>query len=342
MGTANQAKIQYEAGRTKTAYEKMTDSGDRTTLTPSAQVLSGKEGYAPTVRPNGIVTGQNLVKPAASGENDKVDVAAFTANSAGTLFTVAADTDVAITRPAGALAKVNSVTMNSSGAVAVVVGTDGASATFSEVRAAAGGPPLIPADSVEIAQIRVASSAGATIALSEVFQVIGQHSEMANFPTYQLDNIGQGLSATASAQTTAHLKFDSALPLSHTGPATKGVYIEYYEPVFADLPRSAEFVPADTSHSNSQQNFYGGTVTSTTESLTQGSFQVLLDNGVNDGILLEANSTCTVKFYPDKNRSPFILMQGKLGVQRTFPTSGGQIQANCTVSSEKAAASFNG
>ena len=142
MATAENALIKIEGGRSLVTYEAMTDSGNHTTYTyTSGAVVSGMAGFTPDISPNGIVTGTLLGSPAVSLTNDLVDVAAFTAYSIGVLHTVSASVDVAITRPATAVSKVNSVTMTNAGAVAVVAGVDGTTTAFSAVRGAAGGPP---------------------------------------------------------------------------------------------------------------------------------------------------------------------------------------------------------
>ena len=77
MSTAENAKLQYEAGQNATAMSALTNSGDETTFTSGASLWSGKSGYAPVVRPNGLLTGGAVSVNAA---NDKVTVAALTCN----------------------------------------------------------------------------------------------------------------------------------------------------------------------------------------------------------------------------------------------------------------------
>jgi hypothetical protein len=338
MPTAESAVIQVEQGAALVPFEKMSDSGDGQIFTGSELVWSGRSGLAPVVRPNGIVTGRNLVSPHA--DDDKVMVAAFSAYSKGVLRTVASEA-VTITRPATDVAKVISITMTDAGVLAAVAGTDSLSAAFSETRDAAGGPPEIPADSVEIAQVRVTSSTAEGIAATEIFQVIGQHSERFDFPLWDEDTIGKGLSAAVAAQTNAHIRFNSVLPGSHVDGATKGVYIQYYAPIFGELSRAFDFVPAENSHSVSTTQFYGGTSAGRSTSLGQGSFTALLNDGITDSLVADKDQVLTVKFFPDKNRAPYSLTQGTIGIGRRFPVSD-QIQASVTVTAEKATAQFGG
>lgn len=339
MATSSNAKIQIESGQSLTSYAAMTDSGDHQTYTTAATVWSGKDGYAPSIRPNGIVSGVNLVTVSADGTNDAVDVAAFTAYSGGTLYTVNAAANTAVTRPATAVAKVCSITMTNAGAVAVVVGTDGGSTTFSETRGAAGGPPLIPVDSVEIAQVRMTSNTTADILSSEIFQVVGQHTERYDFPTWTENNIGEGASATTAAKKNAHVHFDAALPLIHTGPIARKVYAQYYTPTMADVSRTLDFQPVENSHSVSSTQYYGGTIASSSSSIGQGSFTALLNDGVADSLITNKDQTLTVKFYPDRNKTAYILTQGKLGLSRSFAVAD-QVQAQVTISSATISAEF--
>lgn len=339
MAKNKNAKIQMESGRTLVSFEKMTDSGDAQTFNPSEAVMSGLDGYAPEIRPNGIVTGRNLASPAVSGTNNLVDLVAFTAYSKGVLFSVAATIDEAITRAATDVASISSITMTDAGVIAVIQGVDSADASFSEVRGAAGGPPLIPADSVELCQVRTTSNVAAPITESEIFQNVGQHAERYDFPVWETNNTGLGTNADVGAQVNAFVTMNSAIPLAHTGGIAKGVYIQYYVPTFADLPKTLEFVPAEKSHSISTEEYYGGSISSSSESLAQASFTALLNDGINDAEVSAKNTIATFKFYQDRNKPAYILTQGIVGVVRSFAVAD-QVQAAMTVTSEVESAEF--
>jgi len=338
MPTAENAKIEIESGAgTLTSYTAMTDSGDRQIFT-AGTLWSGKSGYTPDVRPNGIVSGRNVLSTHA--DDDKVTVAAFTAYSKGSLQTVTATT-ATFTRPTTASrACVYSVTMASDGSMAVVKGTVSADTSFSSTRDGAGGPPLIPVESVEVGQIRITSSTSAAVASSEIYQVVGTHTERSDYPSWTENNTGDGEQADSSAEENAHIKFDSVLPAIHTGSVAKPVYIQYYTPTFIELGKAVDFVPAEEAHSVSSQQIYRKTIASTSKSLGQGSFTAMLNDGVTDALLSEKNEKITVKFYPDEDESAYILTQGTLGVSRTFP-AGDQIQAACTVTAESVSAEFS-
>ena len=320
MPTAENAKLQYEGGQSVTAMTALTDSGDRTRFTSAAALWSQRSGYAPVIRPNGLLTGGAV---STHSTDNTVTVAAMTLNLNGVVAAVNAAAPT-ITRPATAVAKVCSVTVNASAAVAVVAGTDGAATAFSETRGAAGGPPLIPVDSVEIAQVRMTTSAAGKVAATEIYQVVGLHTERADFPLYTV------------AYDTGSVSFLSALEAIHTGPAPKKVFASYAAPIFADVALASDFVPPETTHSVSSTPIYGTTLGSASSTLGQGAFVAYLNDGVSDALVSLKNQILWFKFFPDRYASPYLLTQGKLGISRTFP-AGDSIQAACTISSSAAA-----
>ena len=170
----------------------MVDSGDHQVFTISGgEIWSGKSGNAPDVRPNGITSGRNLLSPGTTV--DTVKVAAFTAYSKGVEQSPAA-TNVTATRATTAgYYKTTSVTMASDGSIVKVSGTEGVAQ--SEVRNATGGPPYIPVNDDEIGQIRVSGGTSVVISIDEIFQVIGQHAEAYDSPTWDENNLGDGESA---------------------------------------------------------------------------------------------------------------------------------------------------
>lgn len=323
MATAENAKLEYEGGQTSYAIAALTDSGDNTTFTSAAALWSRRAGYAPVIRPNGLLTGGAVI-PAVAAGNNNVDVAALTCNLNGVVTSVAADTDVAITRPATAVSKINSITVNSSGAIAVVAGTDGSTTAFSETRAAAGGPPLIPTTSIEIAQVRVITNTAGVITEAQIFTTIGTHRETASYPQYTTSYIDGSIT------------FLAALPDIHTGPTPKQTFASYAAPIFAEVSLADAFTAPETSNSVSSTQIYNTTLGSTSSTLGQGGFTAYLENGVNDTLVSLKNENLWFRFYPDRYASPYLLCQGKLGISRTWP-AGDNIQAACTISAESAA-----
>lgn len=316
------SRVDYESGVTPFAMSALTDSGDHKNFTSQASLFSESSGNAPDVRPDGVLTG-GLVTPAAAGGTDDVDVSALTCHLAGAPDIVAAALDQAITRPATAVSKVNSITVTSAGAVAVVAGLDGLSAAFSEVRGAAGGPPFIPVGSIELAQVRVTSDTAAVITAAQILQTVGTHREKSDFPVFTVDNA------------TGEVNFAQVLPAIHTGSLAKGVYASYAEPIFNEQPFANDFVPAETTHSTSSTQVYGATVGSSSSSLGQGKFTAILKDGITDDILGRKNETLWFRYYQDKNKAAHLLTQGKLGISRTFGASDNPKVA-CTISPQAA------
>jgi hypothetical protein len=339
MSTAENAKIQYESGQDLVAFVALTDQGDHKDFRSADNFWSGRSGYVPDIKPNGLATGCAII-PAASATKEAVDVAAGTAYLAGVLTTITADTDVLVVRPAASPAascyKKDSITINSGGSIAVVEGTAGSA--FSTTRGAAGGPPFIPTTSIEIGQVWMTSASTAVIASTEIKQVIGTHCERYDYPSWTVKyfNASNGILGYAG------IVFDAALPAIHddSSPwvgAAKKVYAQYYEPAFTDINRAVDFVPPETTHTVSSKQIYGLTLGASSSSLNQGSFTAYLTDGIKDGLLSFKGDNLFFKFFQNRdNSTPYLLQQGILGVSRTFP-AGDQIQAACTISAEEEA-----
>jgi len=337
MATSEKAAVYMETGHTLNAFTAMTDSGDRKTFTVSGgTVWSNYEGKTPDIRPNGVYSGRNLLSPSAT--DDKIEYAGFKAYSKGVLHTIAAS-NVTVTRPATAVAKISSITMTDASAIAVVAGTDGSGQTFSETRGAAGGPPEIPADSVELGQIRTIVSTTGVYTADEIFQNAGQHTEYADYPTYNTNPIGEGDLASVSAKSNAHLEFDTVLPLIHASSTAKRIYIKWYAPVMTLLSKTFGFKAPEKTGSVSSKTYYNGVLATTSMSLAAGGFSAILGNGITDPVVAHANKVVTIKFYPDRNLMPFILCQGLLTTARTFPEAASN-EAAITISSEHSSAGF--
>lgn len=318
--------VRYESGQTSYAFEAMTDSGDNTTFSASFSPLSRASGYAPVIAPYGLKTG-GAITPGSS--NDEVDVAALTVVAPGMtgasattgIVSVAADT-VSITRGLTTdTHNITSITVDSSGAIAAVSGTD--STAFSETRGAAGGPPLIPVGSVEIGQVRTTSITAAIVSSGEILQVPGLTQERSDYPTWTVNY--------ASGEVT----FVDSLDLIHTGGVPKKVYIKGATPIFAPAPKSSDWTPAESTYSITSTDTYDGPVGSSSSALSQASFNIVLDNGHTDPILSKKGQNLWFEFRKDRDVSvPKQLTQGIFGVSRSFPAGGGSVTASCTVTPE--------
>lgn len=336
MSTSKNGKMMFESGQNFFDFVAMSDSGDGIVFTAAGAVFSGRSGYEPSIRPNGIVTGRNLLSTHAT--NNTVSVAGFTAYSKGVEHEVAAAT-LALTRPATDVAKVLSVTMDDTGALAEAVGVDSLSSAFSTVRGDAGGPPEIPADAVEVGQVRVLATAAAAFTDAEIFQVPGTHTERYDLPSFSSNNVGEGASAEVPAKENAFVVFADAIPAIHTAAAKKKVYIAYYSPIYAQIQRAVNFVPAENTHALSSQQYYDGAVGSVSSSLGQASFTAYMNDNITDALVALKDEVLTFKFFPDKNKLPYMITQGIMGMGRTFPVDA-QNEAAVTISAENASADF--
>jgi len=245
-----------------------------------------------------------------------IDVAELVCNLAGVETTVSADTDIDAARSAtgGTPYKICSVTVDSSGAFAVVEGTAHATA-FSETRNVAGGPPYIPTTSIEVLQVRMSSATAAAITAAEIFDTPNTHKEMATTPGYQKKFIR----VTDRVIGYAGITFTSALQTIHTGGVVKQVYAQYYTPIFAEAPDSTDMDPPRTSGSVSSKAVYNNTLGSTSTSLSAGSFTYYTEDGVTDDILGRVGKKMWVRFYPDRLKTPYIIMQAEIYETGSFP-----------------------
>lgn len=317
----DKAVIYYESGQNAHALETMTTS-DNTTFNASFKPLSGKSGFEAMIAPNGVVNGGALSASATANTVAVADVLVSMAQVTGAnelgQLTVTGD-DVLCARPSTDDHLIYSITVDAAGALVAVAGAEGTG--FSEARGATGGPPYIPVDSIEIGQVRYASQSSAVLAASEIKQVPGLHVELADFPVYSVE------------EATGEVTFASALPLIHTGDTAKQVHISGFTPIFAEVPDGADWTPSEETHSVNSKQVYGRTIGSTSSSLGQASFNATLKDGHTDNILKAAGDTIWVKFKQDRNRAPYQLTQGKLGVARSFP-AGDDVTASFTLSSK--------
>ena len=328
MPTGENAKLQFEGGQTSYSMEALSNSGDAITFTSNATLFSGADGASPDVRPDGLATG-GAVSVAVSGGDDVVDIAAMTVYLAGVKTAVSSSADEAITRASGDFGSVNSITVTSAGAIAVIQGTDNTDQTVNDIRDTAGGPPLIPVGSVEIAQVRTTTNAAGIITSTEIFDTVGIHKERYDSPLYSI------------VPEDAEVVFNSALQLIHTGLVPKGVYASYADPIFTDIDLASDFVPSEKSHSVSSTQVYGATLGSSSSSLSQGTFTAYLNDGITDSLVKSKDDNLWFKFFPDRYKTPYILDQGKLGMARAFP-AGDSLSCACTISASSASVGVEG
>ncbi len=303
--------VAYDANQVAFVFAEMTVDATYKIYSTTNKPWSRKAGYEPVVAVYGLATG-GAITPA--GTNSQVDVAAMTlympaasgASASTGLLTVGAASGVAITRGSTNGYRINSITVNSSGTVVAVAGTE--STAFSETRGVAGGPPLIPVGSVEIGQVRTTATAAALVLAEEIYQVPGVHQEIYSQPAINKIDYLRGT-----------VTFTDANPLIHTGGVPRKVYVRGYTPQFAELGGCRDWMPADTSNSTTSEQCYDGARGGFSSSLGAASFTMAGDDGHTEPLLSRVGDLVTVRFKADKNRAPLQYTQGILGVTRSYP-----------------------
>lgn len=316
--SAGDGKLQVEISSTLVSNEALTDSGDHIKYTVTAgnrisRYSKGTVNREPVFYVDGIEKG-GVVGAAASGSNDVVDVTAVTeAYINGNKITVlAASTDLAVARGASDYT-ISSICIDynaGSPAWIVIAGTTHASA-FSTTRGAAGGPPLIPVDHIEVGQVRYTSTTPAAVDEDEIFDSPNQHREVSSFPGYEIDYLDGSIS------------FTEALPLIHTGAITKTVYaFTYYTPIFTTIENAYDFKPPTTTFGQDETQTYTSVNTQETTSKSTGSFSMLWD-GKKTHILNQINqSKAFVKFFPDGNLADYEIGVCAISVAKDYTTAG--------------------
>lgn len=333
MAVLTTQALYYESAQSAVAFFAMTDSGDHTVFTTTNTPWSQATNYEPVVVPYGLATG-GAITPAVSATNNYVDVAALTAYMAAVsgasattgLISVGAATDQSCTRGSSTNTNIiNSVTVTSAGAIAVVAGT--AHTAFSATRGASGGPPFIPVGSIEIGQVKFTSTAAAAVASSEIYQVPGTSQELYNFPVFSIDYIS------------GKVTFASALPLDHTGSLPKKVYARCATPIFAEISNVRDWKPAEETSSVNSEAYYDQTIGSASSSLSQASFTAALQDGVTDTLLAKKGQNLIFKFKPARSGSAYQLTQGILNVSRTYGVKSAA-QGAFTITPQQASVDF--
>jgi hypothetical protein len=327
MPQADKAKLYYEAGQTPYVMAALT-STDRMIFSGAAAPWSRKSGYAPVIRPDGIITG-GIVTPAASGANNQVDVSAGSAYVAGALVSWGTITNLACSRAADDDTHRQTAIVVAAGSPYVTASPGVDHTGFATVRGDPGAPPVITVAQIEIAHVKFATKADAPVTADQIHQVPNVNREESNYPLYEVDHYS------------GKIHFYQALNGSHTSGAAKNVYASYAVPVFAQVGRSKDFKPPRNSHSVSSEQLYDErTLGSTSRSIQQGSFTAYLEDGVSDGLAQNDGQTLWFKFFPDQYRGAYLMAQGTLGLDMSYPANG-NIMAACTISAEDVATKVN-
>ncbi|NCC23022.1 MAG: hypothetical protein EOM26_11280 [Alphaproteobacteria bacterium] len=318
MASAKDAKLQYEAGQTAYAMAALTDTGDATTFTGVAAPWSRRSGYAPTVYPDGLISGATITP----NGNNSISVSIGSAYIGGALVTVTAKADLAVPALAAEGSDTHIIYSIQVGTDGVVTAEAGEPHTSFGARNGDGGAPYVLADHIELGQVRLSAKGAVAITAAMISQIPGTTQERFDTPLMLEVDHYRG-----------RVTFASAFEGIHALGAKKKVWAAYSTPSFAEVLKSSDFVPPEVSYSVSSEQYYGGNEGSVSSSLGQGSFTARLADGISDPMVALKGETLWFRFYPDRARSGHLMCQGTLGIARTFP-AGGSIQASCTISAE--------
>ena len=318
MPNARDALVEVESSGTPISGQQLTANVDRTRFESNDGLWSRRAGSEPAVLPDGLINGGEIVATAA---NNQVSVTASMVNLSGLERAVTANNALTVARPITDPVLIHSITVNSSGDYEVVSGSEGT--TITETRGATGGPPFIPVGSIEVGQVRLNGTAAAPVSAAEIFTAPGIHRARFDFPAFNIDFLEGAVD------------FSSELPQIHVGNETKQVFASYTTAVFTALPNASNFVPAEESVSVNSEQVYGNTVASTNVTLNQGSFDVLLNNGLTDLIVQLRGQNLWFRFRQSRFQPANYVVQGILGIARQFPADN-NISSSCTISPEVA------
>lgn len=322
MATARKAQITYESGVTPHDMQAFTDTGDHKRYgIPDLDFWSLDDASAPDIRPDGVVNGF-AITPAVSGLADAVDVASGAVYIGGRLIPVIPKLDLVIDRGTTDSHLKSSIVVNDAG---VITAIDGAEHTaFSEVRAADGGPPLIPVGSVELGQVHLTSLVSAAVDTNAIRQLWGIHQERADYPQFVIDAVN------------GKVEFESPLPANHTAGVTKAVHGQVAEPILSELIAATDFVPPAVTYSVASTQYYDRTIAAQSEGLQAGGFSFASQTGVTDTVLTRNGRRTWIRFKPNRMRPEHLLCNGVLGFSHSFPPAS-NITITATIAAEEAA-----
>lgn len=276
----NAFSLKVEDGSTARGPELMADLGERMTFGCSGarfSLCAADENGAdrrPSVRPDGVRNGC-MVAPAVSGANDAVDISRGSYWLSGVMFTFAGAVDVVLPRPAAGTVKIVSVAVSAGGVAAVTGGADGAA--FSAVRGAAGGPPWVATGDIELALVRLSSSASAAIVDGEVvFSPEYSHSPAWSLLPYS-----------------ALVRFFAPLPAIHAGATARAVWVSWHEPAMAELDTASFRAPVE------QNEIDAATLAPTVKRVLPGAARLALSGAQGDLARRIERTVRLYEFRPD-------------------------------------------
>ena len=309
VSPTDNAALYLESTQTQVGPVELTDLGDHQTFTSAADLWSKRTGYEPQIYPNGVSTGSYVFNRTT---NDKVYVSAGTAYQGGILKTIAA-LEVTCTRTGDAVNPciITSVVIDATGVVNVNQGLKGAA--LSTTRGAAGGPPILAAEEIELGQVKYTSETSAPVAAAEIFQLVGVHRERFDFPGWETYTLPSRDGTIAGGT----MQFVASLGDTHVA-SPKHVYGYYSEPGLTRLNPISNFSPPARVHSITSIPIYGGAIAIWSTSMTQGSFSVYLISGISGWVFGLQDTIATITFCPDQYGA-CLTAQGMCSVKASFP-----------------------
>lgn len=205
-------------GGAQQPWTALTDDGTHRKFSCAAGKFPWQDAPPPRVRINGVRSGLTVV-PDPAGANDKVSVASGTVFLAGASASVAGALSTALTRPAAVAGDIliNAITINSSGAIAVVAGTSGPP---SSTRGAAGAEPYVPVGSILLAMVTLMDDTPAPISSFEIDGTVQERADIPGWEPHHFDG---------------YVTTQLPLPAIHTGDVVRGVYGQWRTAVLAEI-----------------------------------------------------------------------------------------------------------
>lgn len=209
-------------------------------------LLNMRPAVEPVLTVNGIIDGL-VISPHASA--DKVVTSAGSIKVLGTATTVAADTDISLSRPADGKSCWNAIVVNTgTQAVTAVKGKDVTGATSNLITTYGdpssgtdGAKPLIAADEIAIGWVKLNENEAAVVATSDI---IYTDRETADIDIEPLPNIGGA-------------KIPTALVKMHTGAVGRSIYFTgyYLDEVLAEIGTAKSWSTNPASNEVSENTF---------------------------------------------------------------------------------------
>lgn len=322
--TGKDAIIEVEVGTTNYPMEALSTVSSpadmiRRKFTTQAEFISPQEDLEPVVRLDGVVSGLTLTP--GSGYNE-VDYSAGTVYIKGALVSVTAGTTSDVPRPlVSGNVRVSALTVDSNGDVNR---TSGAEGTSSSTRGEAGAPPFLPVDEVLIGYVTAtyyggSASGASVIAANEINDETRERSTIPSYEVIYHDGSGD------NAENVGVIQLATALPLIHaadkTGPGTnaRNLYAQYFATEFEQLSGAYDW-SFDEDIATIASKAYGDSAEEKALSTPSwsGTGSVYYDK-VKDILNLVKNSKRWVKYFPDRDETPYWCGRAIIKVSRNMP-----------------------